>query len=57
MKYEISEQVKNNILIFLDRIDYKGRKEAMAAVEIEQVLNKPIQEEGEKGDTRDCKQD
>lgn len=43
-KYEISEQIMNNILVFLDRVDYKGIKEIQAVNEVLQVLNNPIQE-------------
>lgn len=43
MKIEISEQVRNNLLTFLDRIEYKGFKEIAAINEIIEVLNKPSQ--------------
>ncbi len=51
VKYELSDQVRNNILVFLDRTEYKGRKEAVAVVEIEQALSNPIEEDGEGNDT------
>lgn len=41
MKYEISEQVKNNLLVFLQRTDLKGN-EVPAYVEIINILNNPI---------------
>jgi len=44
MKYELSEQVINNLVAFLQRVDLKGH-EAFAYCEIIQVLNSPIQEE------------
>lgn len=49
-KYEINEQVKNNIFAFLDRVDLKGN-EAEALVAIKYILSQPIaadiQEQGE----------
>lgn len=41
MKYEISEQVKNNLLVFLQRTELKGN-EVPAYVEIINILNNPI---------------
>ena len=41
MKYEISEQAKNNLLVFLQRTDLKGN-EVPAYVEIINILNNPI---------------
>jgi hypothetical protein len=48
MKFEISEQVINNLLAFLDRIEYKGFKEIAAINEIMNVLNSTVKEENEK---------
>ena len=48
MKIEISEQVQNNLLAFLDRIEYKGFKEVAAINEIMKALNTPLKEENEK---------
>jgi len=45
MKFELSEQVKNNILTFLDRVAFTSFKEVSAINEILQVLNNPIIEE------------
>jgi hypothetical protein len=44
MKYELSEQIINNILIFLDRCEVKGFKEINAMQEIINNLNSPINE-------------
>jgi len=44
MKYEISDQIKNNLLVFLQRVDLKG-SEALAFVELLNVLHNPLQEE------------
>ena len=41
MKYELSDQVKNNIVAFLIRTDIKGG-EAASMVEIGNALNTPI---------------
>jgi hypothetical protein len=50
MQYEISEQQKNNLLLFLDRVTATGRVENQAYNEIIYVLSNPIQETP-KGDT------
>jgi len=44
MKYELSDQVKNNLLIFLQRIDLKG-SEVGAYIEIINCLNVQLIEE------------
>jgi hypothetical protein len=45
MRFEFSEQALNNLMIFLDRVDYKGLKENFAINEILNILNNPIKEE------------
>jgi hypothetical protein len=42
MKYEISDEIKNNIFVFLNRIKFEGLNEANSAMEIVKVLNTPI---------------
>jgi hypothetical protein len=42
-RYEISDQVRDNILIFLDRVELKGN-EAEPLVQIKYILLNPIQE-------------
>jgi len=44
MLYEISDQVKNNILVFLDRVSYVGFREITVVNEVLNVLNNPIKE-------------
>lgn len=51
MKYEISDQVKNNLLAFLNRVDLKGN-EVPYFIEILNVfantnVNNPVQQEVE----------
>jgi hypothetical protein len=48
MKYEISDEIKNNLFVFLDRVQFQGLKENAALNEIIMALSKPIQEEQEK---------
>ncbi|GAF74182.1 unnamed protein product [marine sediment metagenome] len=48
MKYEISNEIKNNILKLLQRVDIKGG-EAPVIMEIVKVLNTPIIEEKKDG--------
>lgn len=43
MQYEISEQTKNNLLLFLDRTTATGRVENQAFNEIIYILSNPIQ--------------
>lgn len=45
MKYEFSEQVINNLVVFLDRIEFKGIKEHTALGEILEILRNPIKEQ------------
>lgn len=45
MRYELSEQVLNNLIIFLDRVSFQSLKEHTALSEILGVLNNPIKEE------------
>ena len=49
MKYELNDEQVKNLKIFLNRIEYKGLIEAVAAVELMTLLNHPIQEEAKKG--------
>jgi len=42
MLYEISDQVKNNILVFLDKVSYVGFREITAVNEIITVLSNPV---------------
>jgi len=42
MKYEISDQVKNNLLAFLNRVDLKG-SEVPYYIEIINALQSPLQ--------------
>ena len=44
MKYELSDQTKNNLLAFLQRTDLKG-SEVASFVEIIQCLNSPVNED------------
>lgn len=44
MKYEISNEIKNNILVFLERTELQG-KEVPAYIQIMNALSNPIQEE------------
>ena len=44
MLYEISDQVRNNIFVFLDRVKYDGIKEITAVNEIMSVLSSPVKE-------------
>jgi hypothetical protein len=46
-KYEITDQVKNNIFEFLNRVDFKGINECVALNEIIKVLSTPIQNPNE----------
>lgn len=46
-KYEISDNVKNNILKLIKRTDIKG-SEAVAVIEIIQTLSTPVIEKPEK---------
>lgn len=45
MKFEITNEVLNNLLVFLDRVSITGRKELSAMNQILYVLNNPIKEE------------
>jgi len=47
MLYKISEQVKNNIFVFLDRVKFEGIKEITAVNEIISVLSSPVKEKEE----------
>jgi hypothetical protein len=43
--YEISDNMRNNILVFLDRIQLQGIKEAQALTEIVVALSFPVKDE------------
>lgn len=45
MIYEISEQVQQNIITFLDRVQIQGLREISAMNEILAVINNPIKED------------
>ena len=47
MKIEITEEMRKNLLIFLDRVTLQG-KEVGAYVQIIQALQKPLEKEGDK---------
>jgi len=47
MKYELSEQVKNNLVAFLNRTDLKG-SEVGAFIDILNALKMPLVENVEK---------
>lgn len=47
MKYEISDNIKNNIFVLLNRIKYNGLKEVQIVNEIMNCLNNPIEEMGD----------
>ena len=40
--YKMTDQQVNNLLVFLDRVEYKGFKEIQAANEILKVLAEPV---------------
>ena len=44
MKYELNEQTKNNLLVFLQRTELKG-SEVVSFVELMQLFNNPIKDE------------
>jgi hypothetical protein len=48
MKYEISTQQHQNLLIFLNRIEYKGFEEVQAINSIMNALNTPLIDEAPK---------
>ncbi|GAV11282.1 hypothetical protein [Paenibacillus sp. NAIST15-1] len=43
-KYELNDDIINNILVFLDRVPFQGLKENQAINDIIHTLNSPIQE-------------
>lgn len=43
-KYELSESVISNLMIFLDRTSYKGLKEHQALNEIIHALQNPLED-------------
>jgi hypothetical protein len=45
MKYEFTEQIFNNLMVYLDRVTLTGFKELQAMQEILNILNKPIKED------------
>lgn len=40
--YKITDQQVKNLLVFLDRVEYKGFVEVQAATELLKVLTEPI---------------
>ena len=42
MLYDINDQVKSNIFVFLDRVKYDGLKEIQAISEIITALSNPV---------------
>jgi len=44
MQFEFSEQQKNNLILFLDRVPATGRVENQAYAEIIYIMNNPIQQ-------------
>lgn len=42
MKYELTESQINNLIVFLNRVNYEGLKDINAINEILQSLNNPI---------------
>lgn len=47
MKYELENDVINNILVFLDRVEIKGFNELKAMNKIVDALHSPIKENEE----------
>ena len=45
MKIELTEQQLQNLMAFLNRVEYKGLQEAQAINEIMTVLSNPIETE------------
>lgn len=45
MKFELSENVVKNLVLFLDRVELKGINESVALHEIVVSLNNPIKED------------
>ena len=43
MKYELSEQIKQNLMVFLNRVELKG-SEVIAYVDVVNALSNPIQD-------------
>lgn len=48
MKYELSNEVVNNLMVFLDRVQVKGFQEIQALQEVVNALQNPDNEEIEK---------
>jgi hypothetical protein len=46
MKITITEAMKSNLLIFLDRVEYKGLKEVQALNELLTALSNPEPDKG-----------
>lgn len=46
MKIELTEEQRNNLLIFLDRVTLQG-KEVIPFTQIVHALQNPLEEEGE----------
>ena len=46
MKIELTEEMRRNLLIFLERVTLQG-KEVAAYIQIIQALQKPLEKEGE----------
>ena len=44
VKFEMTKEQLNNLMVFLDRVDYKGFKEVGAIQEIMVALQSPIYE-------------
>lgn len=45
MKYEFTEQILNNLMVFLDRVSMTGIKELTAMNEILNIFKNPLKEE------------
>ncbi|WP_158560866.1 hypothetical protein [Paenibacillus contaminans] len=50
IKYELTASHVNNLLIFLDRVEFKGIKELQAINEIMNVLTSPAGQANDQGD-------
>lgn len=44
LKFELNEQQLNNLIVFLDRVPYKGFQEIQAIDEIMAALRNPVQD-------------
>lgn len=48
MKLEFNESQLKNLVVFLDRIEFKGLQEVQAINEIINVINNPVKDESDK---------